>query len=130
MPTYIVEIPAPCGWLSMNDRVPWQLRASQTSAWREAAGWWGRKAKIPPLQRAELEVWLVFGDARKRDPHNYMVTAKACIDGLVDVDVLPDDSSKHLTVKLVDLAPPDPKHRRGLLRLVITPIEPPGGDAA
>lgn len=128
--TYIVEIPAPCGWLNANDRYPWQQKAELTRTWREAAGWMARAAKVPKLQQADIEAWLVFGDARHRDAHNYYPTIKACVDGIVDVQVLPDDDSKHLRITLVDIAEPDDKRQRGLLRLVITPVEPPGGDAA
>jgi hypothetical protein len=122
MAEYVVSISAPCGWINANDRYPWQQQRELARTWRAAAGWLAKKAKVPPMDRAEVEVWLVFEDGRRRDPHNYYPTAKAAIDGLVDVGVLPDDDAKHLTVTRIDLGPPDPDMPRGLLRLVIRPV--------
>ena len=115
-----LDIPAPCAWISSNDRGMWQRKARLTKEWREAAGWRAKAAHVPAMQRAEIEVRLVFPTARRRDPHNLMPTAKAAIDGLVDVGVLPDDDATHLTVTRIDLAEPKPGPGRGTLRLLIT----------
>lgn len=117
-----LDIPAPCAWISSNDRGKhWGAKARLTAAWREAAGWRGREAGLRPMQRAEIEARVVFPTARRRDPHNLMGTVKACIDGLVgDLRLLPDDDAKHLTITRIDLDVDRLVGAAGLLRLLIT----------
>lgn len=119
-----LDIPAPADWISANDRGMWHRKARLTKEWREAAGWRARAAKVPAMQRAEIAVQLVFPVRRRRDPHNWMPTVKAAVDGLVDVGVLPDDDSTHLTVTRIDQADADRllPPRRGILRLLITEV--------
>src|SRR6185437_12739208 len=95
---------------------------------RETAGWAARVAKVPPLQRAHVRAEYQPPDNRRRDPANFYPSFKACIDGLVDVKVLPDDDAAHLDgpdMRLGELFPP-----HGRLVLVITELvtEAAGGD--
>ena len=117
-----LDIPAPCAWISSNDRGKhWGAKARLTAEWRAAAGWRGREAGLRPMQRAEVEARVVFPTARRRDPHNLMGTVKACLDGLVsDIGMLPDDDAKHLTITRIDLDVDRAVSPRGILRLLIT----------
>lgn len=121
----VLDIPAPCDWISSNDRGKhWGRKADLTAQWRQAAGWRGRIAKLPAMQRAEIEAWVVFPDARRRDPHNLMPTVKACLDGLVtDIGMLPDDDAKHLALTRIDRTIDPAVSPRGILRLLITDME-------
>lgn len=86
------------GWLNSNDRRHWRSRAAATRAWRAAAGWEAKAARLPMLARVHA-----FADVRasvltrRRDPGNWYPTAKACIDGIVAAGrLLPDDDHEHL----------------------------------
>lgn len=84
--------------MSMNDRMHWRPRSRQIRVWRHAA----RIAAlhIPTARRPHgqctVDIELPVKDNRKRDPHNYYPTVKACIDGLVDAGVWPDDDPDHV----------------------------------
>jgi hypothetical protein len=101
---YRVEIPCPGAdaWLNANDvagAAPkgwWHWRASLVASWRDAAGWYTRAARVPKLHRVHIVAELRFTDRRRRDPCNYYPTVKACVDGLVDVGVLHDDSADYV----------------------------------
>lgn len=93
---YTVVVPVTVGWLNANQRGHWAKRHSLIADWRVRAGWAAKAAKMPALWRAYLQAELRFRDRRRRDPANWHPTVKACVDGLVDVGVLPDDSAKHL----------------------------------
>ena len=60
-------------------------------------------------------------DLRKRDPHNWVPSFKAMIDGVVDAKVLPDDDATHLLSFTIVLGEPV---RRGQLALIIRSISP------
>lgn len=120
----VIDVPAACQWISTNDRQHWRVRAGFTSTWRERTAWRAKQLHIRAMQRAEIEALLIFPVRRRRDPHNFMPTIKAAIDGLVDAGVLPDDDSTHLTVGKVEHGEPDRSlpRGRGILRLLITDV--------
>ena len=92
-------------WLNANDRdAHWSRRHQLAAEWRTAAGWTAKAAKIPPMERAHITAVFILPDWRRRDPHNLTITAKACIDGLVDAGVIADDSLRYLDG-------PDPRAR-------------------
>lgn len=63
---------------------------------RELSGWLARGARIPKLECGTVAlVWYVT-DARRRDPHNFTLTLKPLVDGLVDAGVFPDDDYLHV----------------------------------
>lgn len=95
-PRWTVTVPAPCEFLNANDRRHYRLTGALVRQWREAAGWRARHAKLPRLARAYVLAEFRFATRRRRDPANWYPTVKACIDGFVDVGVLPDDSAHHL----------------------------------
>jgi crossover junction endodeoxyribonuclease RusA len=94
--SWSLVIPAPAPWLNANDRGHWRKRNGTIKAWRDAAHIYARQAKLPLLGKAHIVAELRFADRRRRDPHNYFPTVKACVDGLVDYGLLADDSSEFL----------------------------------
>jgi hypothetical protein len=83
--------------LNANDRDGhWARRKRVTAALREGAGWLARTGRVPALQRAHILAVYEPPDRRRRDPANLYPSFKACIDGLVDAGVLPDDDAAHL----------------------------------
>lgn len=109
LPDYQLFIPADGpGWLNSNDNAGGRLfyrRSKVVAAWREAAAWKARQARIPRLPRAYVIAELCFNDRRRRDPANFYPTVKAAIDGLVDAGVLPDDSGDYLVGPDMRLGP-------------------------
>lgn len=87
-----VGLPLP----TLNGRDHWAVRARQTRDIRTAAALLARQARIPSLARARVVGVLHGHDGRRRDPHNWILSLKPAIDGLVDAGVLPDDDSEHL----------------------------------
>lgn len=83
--------------LTANQRMHWRKKAQRTKAIRELAAVHTRASKPAPMQAAHCLVELTWPTRHRRDAHNLMPTIKACIDGIVDAKLLPDDSDKHLT---------------------------------
>jgi len=86
----------PSPWLTLNDRDSWHRRKKLTEYYRQAAINAAVEVDLPALQKAHIFAWVSYGNNRRLDPHNYMLTAKAVIDGLVEYGVLPDDNSRYL----------------------------------
>lgn len=120
--TWVIEMPAGMELLNSNHRGHWRRLSRLTKDLRETAGWAARVARVPPLQRAHILAVYLPPDRRRRDPSNLYPSFKACIDGLVDARVLPDDDAKHLDGPDMRLGPVAP-----LGRLVLTITELPAG---
>lgn len=99
-PLLTVTFPQPARLMSLNDRMHWRTRHRLTKTWRKAA--WaaalmaaldarplGGRTRLP---EALVLVSLPVPDRRRRDPHNYHLTYKAIVDGLVDAGFWPDDT--------------------------------------
>jgi crossover junction endodeoxyribonuclease RusA len=125
--SWTLAIPAPAPWLNANQRVDLRRQTPHRRAWRDAANIYAKQAKLPKLDAAHIMAMLHFTDRIRRDPHNYMPTVKAVVDGLVDYGLIPDDSSKYLTGP--DLRMGEPFDRRmgpgwGVLLLTIGATDP------
>lgn len=116
-----VVIPAPEKWLNANDHTGhWGKRQRLADAWRQAAAWRIRAAKLPRLRTVHVVAHLNLNPMPPHyDPANWHPTAKAAVDGLVDAGVVPDDCHHYLTGP--DMRPGSPTGTRdGELVLVIT----------
>lgn len=82
--------------LSLNDRGDRRRTAPTVKNLRTTAMIRARAAGIGQSDKLRLVAWFRFPDARRRDPHNFMPTLKALVDGFVDAGVLPDDDKHHL----------------------------------
>ena len=83
--------------VNMVARIHRQQWAAHTRATREL--WWGlaKQAKAPKLQRARITAIPLHCDGRSpQDCAACAPEVKACVDGLIDAGVLPDDSPAHL----------------------------------
>ncbi len=94
--TVTLTFPQPAPRLSLNGRYHWAQRANLVRAWRTAAymaacGTFGyqRPASTTPMF---VRVTFPVRDNRRRDSDNPAITVKACVDGMVDAGVWPDDS--------------------------------------
>lgn len=93
-PDHILDVPRPADWLNANRRQHWTAHATAVRAWREAAGWAAKAAKLPALGPSRVVAELVMCPRRtaRIDPANWAPTAKAVVDGLVDAGIWPDDN--------------------------------------
>ena len=122
-----LEIPAPCDWIRLNGgHGNRYARANLTSAWRNAARLHAKAQNLDPISgypvRIEARVHLATRPSRW-DATNWLPTAKACVDGLVDAGVLTDDSNRHVVGP--DMRAGDRRDRAWLV-ITITPT----GDTA
>jgi crossover junction endodeoxyribonuclease RusA len=82
----------------------WSKRAEHTSRWRHLAMVTARNAHIGQHTRIMLAVQPVQARGPLADIGAHWPTVKAAIDGLVDAQVIPDDTPTHLVD--VDMRPP------------------------
>ena len=118
--TWTLYLPSGLELLNANDRDGhWARRKRITRILRETTGWVARIEHVPPLERAHVLAVYEPPDLRRRDPANLQPSFKACVDGLVDVGVLPDDAAAYLDG-------PDPRlgrrHLGGRIVLHITEL--------
>ena len=101
--SYTFEFLAPDVLLNMNDRLHWAKRSRIARAWRDTS----RHACVAGLRHAMppcfVHITLPVPDGRRRDPHNYEITSKHIVDGLVDAYVWPDDTPEFVSVMPVKL---------------------------
>ncbi|OSM43477.1 hypothetical protein [Nesterenkonia sp. PF2B19] len=90
-------IPQPADWINANQREHWAPRARRTKEWRRTAGLMARTARIGPYQRIHVTAHVHKKTRHAYDAHNLVPTLKAVMDGLVDAQVIPDDTNAHLT---------------------------------
>jgi hypothetical protein len=99
MSHHLLTIPAPCDWLRLNGgHGNRYAKAGLIRTWRAAAAWESKRQHLPAqsgLVRIVATVHLATKPSRW-DATNWLPTAKACIDGLVDARVLADDSNRHV----------------------------------
>lgn len=92
-------IPAPTVWLNANDRQHFMPRNTAVQAWRWAANMQVGMARPWDMFDGPVSVIATVHKSRagRWDAHNLFPTLKACIDGLVDAGLIPDDSNEHVT---------------------------------
>ena len=118
-----LAIPPGTTLISANDRPShWAGRAAPTDVLRGVACVLARQQRIPPIPRARIVCYVRMTGNRRYDPGNYAPSAKACVDGIVDAKVLPDDSAQYVT---------GPDMRRGYpaaqpcIELLVIELPPP-----
>lgn len=113
--TLVLPITAP---LSMNDREHWRKKAARVKQLRADVAKLCRVHKVPPLQRAQVQLYYRPRDRRRRDAENLVATLKPCADGVVDAGVLPDDCEPYLTPVMPKLLPCEPGQGSALLLVI------------
>lgn len=86
------------GWLSMNDRFHWRSTAARKKGWQAATRTAAEQVGLPMgyAAKARFEADLMFRRAVRRDPINWHPTVKPCIDELVSLGFLRDDTPQYL----------------------------------
>ena len=128
MTEHLIFIPQADDWLSSNHRYGhWAVRHRRAHAWRQAACWIVRAARVPTYEAIHVEARVHKKTARRYDPHNLMPTLKACIDGLVDAGVIADDDHTRLTGP--DVRPGKVSPTAPGITLIITPRDTGGPES-
>lgn len=84
-------------FINLNQRMHWAQKAKLTKAWRTMADLQATVDGLPKgLDRVHIVAHITKPTARQYDVHNLMPTLKACVDGLVDYGLIPDDTNAHL----------------------------------
>ena len=101
---WTITVPAPGPYMSMNDRDHWRTKAAKVKAWRVRSSHVaahtvtttapGYLCRLPPCT---ITCAIDVPDKRRRDPHNYYPTIKACVDGMVDAGLWLDDTPEFVT---------------------------------
>jgi crossover junction endodeoxyribonuclease RusA len=118
-----IEFPAPAPLMNMNDRAHWSTQRAHARRWRMSARLYaldtlGVGTSLPP---SIVTVHLPVLGNRRRDPHNYFLTVKHVVDGLVDAGLWPDDTPEWVTTTEPVLVPHPAKTLRRPVRIIITP---------
>lgn len=117
-----VLLPEGLPLLSSNQRLHYMERYRRSKALKDSAYLVARSLRLPQLLRADIIVVMHPGPrTRLFDPHNYMPSAKAAIDGLVLAGVLPKDDSRYLRRVTIEAG-----ERAGAwqMELIIRPVGP------
>lgn len=98
MREWTITIESALPMLNLNQRYHWAKKAQLTKHWRQLALANAMAADLPKnLQNVHITAHVIKSTSRQYDVHNLMPTLKACVDGLVDYGLIPDDTNKHLT---------------------------------
>jgi len=114
--------------LTLNQRLHWQAKRRLVANVRAAVRVLARSARIPALQRVEVELHYVPPDHRRRDGDNLTATSKPAVDGLVDAGVVPDDDPAHVVHLMPVIDPPRVRTGNPLgerLLLIVREVPPP-----
>lgn len=94
MSIYVLDFARPDEWINANVREHWTIKAAKVRTWRAAVATHAIDARLPYMTRVEIVAQPRWASKRRHDSSNIAPTVKACVDGLVDAGVLPDDSSQ------------------------------------
>jgi len=93
--SWSIPIPPNVTLMTLNDRLTVAARIRRTHELRDLGGWLAIKHKMPrearALRCAHVLGFILVTDNRRYDPGNWMPTAKALVDGLVEAKVFADD---------------------------------------
>lgn len=99
--TVLIEFEKPADLLLANDRPHWSRRARLTRIWRTTTALHahrvlgpGRAARAQPPSFVRVTFPVTVN--RRRDSDGPAPTVKACVDGLVDAGLWPDDTPDYV----------------------------------
>lgn len=127
----LIEFDMPCAPLNLNDPdgspAAMRSRRERKKLWIEAA-YYATCAAFPgkgPNGRAmpacDVHISIPVPGERRRDPHNWVLTGKAIVDGVTKAGVWPDDNATWVSLPEPTLRPVEPsrvRHEKVYVRLV------------
>lgn len=110
-------------WLSANQRLHWAQKAERTRNIRALAAASARG--MEPVETVHVAAFIGYLRGGKADPSNAAPVVKACLDGLTDAGVWPDDDHTHVIGPTFRRDPKSTRAGHYTVRLVLTPQEVP-----
>lgn len=83
--------------LTLNQRMHYMVKARLTKQVRLVGFAKARASRIPDLEKCSVELVWYVNTKHRRDTDNPVLTLKALCDGLVDAEVVPDDTPEFMT---------------------------------
>ena len=106
---WLLSFKAPAKVWSINERMHWSVRAKLVEQWRTGTALAARGLNEKP-GRWYVQLSLPFRrNSERRDPHNFTGSVvKACVDGLTDAGLWPDDIPQYVVVgdPIIRVCPP------------------------
>lgn len=102
-----IDLPWSSPPLSANQRMHWAPKARTVQEVRRTTWALARNTKPPRADRLVITLHYRPKDRRRRDAHNLYPMVKACVDGLVDAGVVPDDDTEHVSTPEPVIHPPN-----------------------
>lgn len=94
MGEWVIDLPWPKPPLSLNQRMHWAKQAKLVKEVRMIARVKARH--IPEMQKCSVELVWHVADKRRRDVDNPVATFKPLCDGLVDAEIVLDDTPEYM----------------------------------
>ena len=95
MSAWVIDLGLEKPPLSLNDRRHWAEKSRLTKQLRQLAK---VKARfLPEMTRCSVELVWYVNTKHRRDTDNPVLTLKALCDGLVDAELVPDDTPEYMT---------------------------------
>lgn len=94
-------------YISPNKRSHWKVRSRCNREWRHETFWVAKQQRIPRCQRIRVELVYWPPDEIRRDPDNLISgVLKPCVDGLVDAQVVVDDTAAYVDRRFPEIREP------------------------
>lgn len=95
MSAWVIDLGLEKPPLNLNQRMHWAEKSRLTKDLRRLAM---VKARfLPEMERCSVELVWYVNTKHRRDVDNPVLTLKALCDGLVDAEVVPDDTPEYMT---------------------------------
>lgn len=124
-----IELPLIAGKppLTLNQRLHWREKARRTGIVRGTVFVRAKAAKLGSHDHITVRLHFAPGDTRRRDQDNLVATLKPCLDGLVDAQVIPDDTPEYVAWYSPEIHP-GPGQRRMWLEVTTDDDRSPSVD--
>ena len=109
-----IFIPRVAAWLTTNSREHWAVTNKRTQTWRKAAWAMTKAARLTPITGPVHVTATIHKTTRHRyDLDGHTPTVKACIDGIRQAGLLPEDDTT--VIPLLTIRAGEPRKRAGIL---------------
>lgn len=109
-----IFIPRVAAWLTTNSRDHWAVTNKRTQAWRKAAWAMTKSARLTPLAGPVRITATIHKATRHRyDLDGHAPTVKACIDGIRQAGLIPEDDTT--VIPQLTIRAGGPRTRAGIL---------------
>ncbi len=109
-----IFIPRVAAWLTTNSRDHWAVTNKRTQTWRKAAWAMTKAARLTPITGPVHVTATIHKTTRARyDLDGHTPTVKACIDGIRQAGLLPEDDTT--VIPQLTIRAGEPRTRAGIL---------------